>query len=159
VAESRRTTPAALARARRALAAERARLDAAGIGGELVLTGGSSIVGVRTKGDIDLHLRVPAADFERVIAAMPAVMPAAHPEIWTDGFAAFERDGDPPVGIAVTARGSEHDRRFTVSWRRLAADPALRDEYSELKDAPDPEAAKSAFFDRIAGDGAAAMPE
>ena len=76
-----------------------------------------------------------------------------HPEIWTPWLAAFERVAGPPVGIAVTIVGSEHDRRFVTSWRRMAADPAAR-EGVQRHQAPrrtDYEAEKSGFFDRIGG--------
>jgi hypothetical protein len=59
---------------------------------------------------------------------------------------------DPPVGLAVTPAGSQHDLRFTPSWQLLAADPALIQQYNALKRSAtdaDYEARKSAFFDML----------
>jgi hypothetical protein len=56
--------------------------------------------------------------------------------------------------MAVTPTGSEHDLRFTRSWERLAADPALVVAYNDLKvrhrdDPGEYERQKSAFFDSL----------
>jgi GrpB-like predicted nucleotidyltransferase (UPF0157 family) len=126
-------------------------------GTELVLTGASSLPDLLTAGDIDLHLRVPAAAWEDVVPMLRETYAVVLPEIWQPGFATFEVPGaDPPVGIAVTAIDGEHDRRFRAAWARLAADPAERARYNELKrtwaggSESDYRAAKSAFFDRLA---------
>jgi len=137
--------------------AERARLDAAGIGGRLDLVGGSSVAGALTHGDIDLHLRVPPAEFPATVERMHDLYVDARPEIWQPTLAVFERIGMPPVGVAVTPLGSEHDDRFSRSWTMLRAHPELVTEYNAMKraaDGPDGcgyEARKSAFFDRILG--------
>jgi hypothetical protein len=120
-----------------------------GVPGDLVLTGGSSLPGLVTKGDIDLHLRVQGGEFAAAVERLRRVARVAHPEIWTASFATFERAEPPVAGIAVTVRGSEHDVRFTTAWERLTADRAAREEYNALKLAGDYEAAKSSFFDRI----------
>lgn len=122
-----------------------------GVAGELTLTGGSSLPGLLTKGDIDLHLRVSDADFPQAVERLRDVAAAAHPEIWTGSFATFERAEEPAVGIAVTVIGSEHDVRFTSAWAHLAEDSAAREEYNALKRSAPYEAAKSRFFDRISG--------
>jgi GrpB-like predicted nucleotidyltransferase (UPF0157 family) len=105
-----------------------------------------------TRGDIDLHLRVPPADFDRVVGALKAAFTVVHPEIWVTTLATFEVTDDPPVGLAVTPAGSEHDLRFTRSWQLLAADPALVQQYNNMKrsaTAAEYEARKSAFFDML----------
>jgi GrpB-like predicted nucleotidyltransferase (UPF0157 family) len=143
----------------RAIAAEaRDLLAEHGVPGELVLTGGSSLPGLVTKGDIDLHLRVRSAEFAAAVERLQTVARIAHPEIWTPSFATFERVEPPVVGIAVTVRGSEHDVRFTTAWERLAGDGAAREEYNALKQAEDYEAAKSSFFDRISSTGDSIQP-
>ena len=123
---------------------------------ELVLTGASSHPELLTAGDIDLHLRVPPGAWADAVAMLSATYAVVLPEIWQDGFATFEvTDAEPPVGIAATAIGGEHDRRFRSGWARLAADPAHRAAYNELKRAHEGGdeaaylAAKSAFFDRL----------
>ncbi|HKG51631.1 MAG TPA: hypothetical protein VKB14_14420 [Actinomycetales bacterium] len=139
------------------LAAERRRLRRLGVPGELVLVGGSSVPGALTHGDVDLHLRVPPGDFADAVARLRLTYRVAHPQIWTSTLATFEllRTGPPPVGLAATPLGSEHDVRFTCSWALLAGDPALVAEYNSMKlagDGPDGagyEERKSAFFDRL----------
>lgn len=152
----RTTTAESVAAARMILNQERRALAEAGIEGELTLTGGSSLEGLLTKGDIDLQLRVTRQQFPYAVAGlhrMSGRYVPAHPEIWTPWLAAFERAEGPPVGIAVTIVGSEHDRRFVTSWRRMADDPGAREEYNAVKRrATDYEAEKSRFFDGIGGE-------
>src|SRR3954449_1097431 len=124
------------------LAAERRRLRSLDVPGELVLVGGSSVPQALTHGDVDLHLRVPPDAFAAVVARLGLSYHVVHPGIWSATLATFELPDDetaddgrtrPPVGVAVTPGGSEHDLRFTRSWRLLAADPALLAEYNAMK--------------------------
>lgn len=121
---------------------------------ELVLVGGSSLPQALTKGDVDLHLRVPVSAFPPVVTALSGIYEVVHPEIWQTTLATFAVEAALPAGMAVTPAGSEHDRRFTRSWQRLNADPALVLAYNDLKvrhrDDPDEyERQKSAFFDSL----------
>ena len=151
-----------LARARTILADERARL-ATVLGGnapDLVLLGGSSLPGTLTQGDVDLHLRVPAADFARTVAVLRGIHRVVHPEIWQDTLATFAVEAALPTGVAVTPVDSQHDVRFRRSWQRLAAEPALVTAYNAMKlaareDPVEYERRKSAFFDRLTGPGPA----
>ncbi len=122
--------------------------------GELVLTGGSCVPGALTVGDVDLHLRVAAADFGDVVERLRGLYEIVHPDIWTATLATFVVRGED-VGIAVTPIGSEHDRRFTVAWNRLRSEPELLEAYNAMKrkhagrgDEAYREA-KSRFFDEI----------
>jgi GrpB-like predicted nucleotidyltransferase (UPF0157 family) len=142
------------------LEAQRERLRSLGVPGELVLVGGSSVPGALTHGDVDLHLRVPESAFAAAVALLRPAYPVVHPEIWAATLATFtvprQAATDPPAGLAVTPRGSEHDVRFTRSWQLLAADPRLVEGYNAMKlsgDGPEGsgyEHRKSAFFDRLA---------
>ncbi|WP_199421811.1 GrpB family protein [Actinotalea solisilvae] len=146
--------------ARTILAAERERLAALGVGGDLELVGGSSVPGALTRGDVDLHLRVEPALLAAAVRTLRTVYDVVHPEIWQPTLATFAVPDAPlPTGVAVTPVGSEHDVRFTVTWRRVAAEPALLAEYNALKtgDAAGYEERKSAFFDRVVA-GARADP-
>ncbi|MEV6635987.1 GrpB family protein [Actinoplanes sp. NPDC051470] len=121
---------------------------------ELVLSGGSSAPGALTKGDVDLHLRVPPAAFDAVVATLTGIYQVVRPEIWQPTLATFAVESDLPTGVAVTPAGSEHDLRFTRTWQRMAADPALVDAYNDLKrrhrnDPEEYERRKSAFFDEV----------
>ncbi|TCM47763.1 GrpB family protein [Kribbella sp. VKM Ac-2568] len=131
-----------------------ADLTAAAIPGELLWTGASSLPGLLTKGDVDLHLRVPTGTFDEVVAALDVLYPRASLHSWASTLAVFDiPDRELPTGLAVTPVNSEHDHRFTHAWRLLANDPALRAQYNALKqNAGDPEtyeSEKSAFFSRL----------
>lgn len=130
---------------------ERRLLDRRGVAGELALVGGSSVPGALTRGDVDLHLRVEPAGFTGVVAGLRTIHRVVRPEIWTSTLATFAVDADLPAGLAVTPAGSEHDVRFTVTWRRLRAEPVLLEEYNALKTGPVAgyEQRKSAFFDAV----------
>jgi hypothetical protein len=135
----------------RILAAVRARLIPLLPDHELVLTGGSSVPGALTKGDVDLHLRVAPPDFATTVATLRALYAVVHPEIWQGTLATFAIEAELPTGLAVTPAGSEHDVRFRRTWRKLASDPDLLAEYNAVKLAGDGdyETRKSAFFDRL----------
>jgi GrpB-like predicted nucleotidyltransferase (UPF0157 family) len=135
-------------------AAERERLRGLGVVGELLLTGGSSVPGALTRGDVDLHLRVRPVEFASVVALLRGTYVVVHPDIWGPTLAAFGVAAALESGMAVTPAGSEHDLRFTRTWQLLAADPALLAEYNAVKlagraDESTYEDRKSAFFDRL----------
>jgi GrpB-like predicted nucleotidyltransferase (UPF0157 family) len=145
-----------LPKARVILAIERRRLVAELPDAELTLTGSISLPGMLTRGDVDLHLRVPGGDFERAVRLLSTMHTPVHPDIWTAGFATFETlEHDLPTGIALTAIGDEHDTLFRRTWARLATDPALGAAYNDLKrahdgtDAATYREAKRRFFDAI----------
>jgi GrpB-like predicted nucleotidyltransferase (UPF0157 family) len=140
--------------ARAILRHERTRLATLLADHELVLVGGSSVPGALTKGDVDLHLRIPAATFGSTVAVLRVVYRIVHPEIWQPTLATFAVDAALPTGVAVTPVGSEHDLRFSRSWQLLAADPDLLHAYNDVKGRHGPEDAeyeqsKSAFFDLL----------
>ena len=143
-----------LGQAQFVLERERLRLSALTTG-ELVLTGGSSVRGALTGGDIDLHLRVDPAEFAESVNRLREVYEPVHLGIWTSSLATFAVPGED-VGIAVTPVGSEHDRRFADAWRRLRADPSLLEAYNRMKrdHAADVDAdfvgAKADFFNSLA---------
>ena len=135
-------------------AAERERLRALGLVGELVLTGGSSVPGALTRGDVDLHLRLRPDAFASSVALLRRTYVVVHPEIWAPTLATFRVPAAVETGMAVTPAGSVHDLRFTRTWQLLAADPALLGEYNAVKLAAAAgedtyEDRKSAFFDRL----------
>jgi GrpB-like predicted nucleotidyltransferase (UPF0157 family) len=131
----------------------RDQLAAAAYPGDLVLTGAASIPGLLTKGDVDLHLRVPAGAFAAVVASLHDLYPPASLHSWAPTLAVFEVVGQPlPTGLAVTPANSEHDHRFTHAWQLLTTEPALRAQYNALKQSatdPEYEEQKSAFFSNL----------
>lgn len=128
-------------------------LVAAGLPGDLVLVGPASFPGVLTRGDIDLHLRVPAGDFAATVERLHTLYRPTSRESWAPTLAVFDIPAGRPAGLAATPVGSEHDERFTTSWRRLRSEPDLLREYNALKTThvatPEYEERKSAFFSRI----------
>ncbi len=136
--------------ARRIVAGVRDRLAPLLPPHELVHTGGTSVPGALTKGDVDLHLRVAPADFAATVAVLRTLYAVVHPEIWQDTLATFEVEAALPTGIAVTPIGSVHDERFHRGWQRNRSDPRLLAEYNALKTGDgDYEERKSAFFGRL----------
>ena len=145
---------AGLPRARAILDRETERLRDIS-GATLELTGGSSVAGALTGGDVDLHLRVPPKAFEAAVALLRDRYEVVHPEIWSASLATFRVPGDDLVGVAVTPIGSEHDERFRRAWDRLRADPGALAAYNAMKQAhaesDDAEylAAKAGFFEDL----------
>jgi GrpB-like predicted nucleotidyltransferase (UPF0157 family) len=132
-------------------------LGSLGVEGELVLTGGASVAGALTRGDIDLHLRVEADAFDAVVTRLRSTYPVASPKSWAATLAVFDVPARLPTGLAVTPIGSEHDQRFCLSWQALRRDPALLAQYNDFKSATlgtdEYEQRKSAFFSTLAGEG------
>jgi GrpB-like predicted nucleotidyltransferase (UPF0157 family) len=128
-------------------------LQSLGVAGDLVVTGAASISGVLTKGDIDLHLRVGPGSFSDVVAMLTSAYPRGSLHSWAPTLAVFDVPGPRPTGLAVTPADSEHDRRFREAWRRLRADPGLRNKYNEMKflaaDTASYEEQKSDFFSQL----------
>ena len=136
-----------------------AALAVLGVPGELVLTGGASVPGALTRGDIDLHLRVRPADFGAAVTRLGEAYPVASPDAWADTLAVFAVPGRRATGLAVTPVHSEHDDRFRSTWRALQRSPELLAEYNAIKSATagtgDYEQRKSDFFSRVSGSPAA----
>lgn len=101
----------------------RKRLVELAIPGDLSLTGSSSILGLLTKADVDLHGRTSGQSFEGGWwLRLRRSFPVAEPDAWAPALAVFDVPGTGrPTGLAVTPVESEHDRRFTLAWTQLPA--------------------------------------
>lgn len=126
-------------------------------GALLELTGGSSLAGAVTGGDVDLHLRVPPEHLASTVEELSGRYLVVHPEIWCATLATFavpDVEG-VDVGLAVTPIDSVHDRHFRVAWERLRGDPEALAAYNAMKmryadaDAATYDAAKAAFFTEL----------
>jgi GrpB-like predicted nucleotidyltransferase (UPF0157 family) len=122
-------------------------------GAEIRHTGGSSVPGVLTSGDIDLQVRADESSFAAARDALGELFEPLHPEAWHSEAAYFAAaDADPPVEVALTMIGTLDDLHHGEAWTRIAADPQLIDEYNALKRACERESpdayskAKRAFF-------------
>lgn len=117
-------------------------------------TGATSVPAALTRGDLDIHVRVSAAEFSGARDALARVYACYRTAMWTPDFAAFvDPEASIPTGVALTAQGGEHDHRFVLAWERLRREPQLVEEYNALKlryersrDVGSYEAAKSCFF-------------
>ncbi|MCF7761597.1 MAG: GrpB family protein [Cephaloticoccus sp.] len=96
--------------------------------------GSTAIPGTVTKGDVDVALRVPAANFPQVVGALHAGYAEAQRENWTPTFASFKDDdsGPLPFGVQVMVVGSEDDHLVALR-DLLRRDPAARARYNEVK--------------------------
>lgn len=115
--------------------------------------GGTSVPGVLTAGDVDLHVRTERESFETAREALSGLYKPLHREVWHAEGAFYVAPGSHPrVELALTVVGSLDDLHHGEAWDRLAADPDLREQYNQLKHAhqggssDDYNAAKRGFF-------------
>jgi GrpB-like predicted nucleotidyltransferase (UPF0157 family) len=142
---------------RRGFAEERSKILLLLPGAEVLHTGATSVPAALTRGDLDIHVRVPSGDFPRATDALAGTYASYRTEMWTPGFATFVvPNRSIPTGIALTTIGGEHDQRFLLAWDRLSREPQLLQElnalkltYDESDDAASYESAKSAFFSSL----------
>jgi len=119
--------------------------------------GSTATPGVRTKGDLDIQVRVPPERFAEAEAVLAGAYERNEKSDRTEDFASFQDETLPvPLGIQLTAMGGKHDF-FSEARDRLRADPALLAEYDALKarwEGGDMKAyreEKSAFFAKLLG--------
>jgi GrpB-like predicted nucleotidyltransferase (UPF0157 family) len=119
--------------------------------------GSTAIPGARTKGDLDIQVRVPPERFAEAEAVLAGAYARNEKSDRTGDFASFQDETLPvPLGIQLTAMGRSRDF-FSEARDRLRAAPALVAEYDALKarwEGGDMEAyreEKSAFFEKLLG--------
>jgi GrpB-like predicted nucleotidyltransferase (UPF0157 family) len=102
-------------------------------GAEIHHIGATALPAGRTKGDVDVNVRVSRERFAPVVELLSSQLAIAQPENWTPTFASFSAPGyQLPLGVQVTVIGSDGD--FLLDLRdRLRADPELLRRYNELK--------------------------
>jgi GrpB-like predicted nucleotidyltransferase (UPF0157 family) len=94
--------------------------------------GGTAIVDCRTKGDLDIQVRVPTDGIATAIAALASLYdedPANPP---AEGRSSFLGGGDPPVGVHLTAIGSGEDK-FSRYRDVLLSRSDIRQRLDQLK--------------------------
>jgi GrpB-like predicted nucleotidyltransferase (UPF0157 family) len=129
--------------------------------------GASSIPGAHSKGDLDICVSVPAADYAHALAAIESLgyAPKAG-SLRTTQLTNLEfPDSDPSRAVQLIEAGSSFEFFFTFR-DRLRSDPSLVAAYNALKHqyAPQGEAAyrdaKSAFISRVLdGDERRSVPD
>jgi GrpB-like predicted nucleotidyltransferase (UPF0157 family) len=102
-------------------------------GAEIHHIGATALPSGRTKGDVDVNVRVRGEHFAAVVEALSSQLTVAQPQNWTATFASFAVPGSAlPLGVQVTVIGAAGD--FLLELRdRLRADPALLRRYDEVK--------------------------
>jgi GrpB-like predicted nucleotidyltransferase (UPF0157 family) len=97
-------------------------------------TGGTSLRGVLTTGDVDLQVRTNGESFESAREALRELYEPHHPDAWHSEGAFFKAaDAVPRVEVALTAGGTLDDLHHGEAWDRIAADPDLIADYNEMK--------------------------
>ena len=101
---------------------------------EIRHTGGTSVSGVLTTGDVDLQVRTEARSFDAARNVLSQLYEPHCPEAWHAEGAFFVAPGSRPrVEVALTAIGSLDDLHHGEAWTLIAADPNLIDRYNALK--------------------------
>jgi acyl-CoA thioester hydrolase len=140
------------------VAAVVARLQALTPGLEVRHVGATAVPGLATKGDLDVAVRVDAADFSAIVAALDAAGLSRTPGAYASSTGcSFDlddgRDG-VGVGVHVVVRGSDDDDQWHFT-RLLRLDSRLVRRLDALKRQHDCgdmavyRAAKSAFFEGL----------
>lgn len=100
---------------------------------EIVHIGSTACAGLETKGDLDILVRVPQADFPAAEKALARAFARNTGSVQTHDFAAFEVAGERlPAGVQLAAIGGAFDH-FHLFAAALAAHPALVDGFNEIK--------------------------
>jgi GrpB-like predicted nucleotidyltransferase (UPF0157 family) len=95
--------------------------------------GSTAIPGARTKGDLDIQVRVAGERFAEADALLARHFARNEGSERTPEFASFHDESLPvPLGIQLTAMGGSHDF-FSRARDALRASPALLAEYDALK--------------------------
>ncbi len=137
----------------RVLAGLAVRLDLLLPGVRIEHIGATAIPGALTKGDLDVALRLPAAQFAGAVAALKRDFPMRQVENWAPDFASFGDDAtyELPVGIQVVIENSPSDFLVYLRDHLIAHTDALA-VYNALKVAHAPRGpdaywkAKNEFF-------------
>ena len=120
---------------------------------EVCHTGGTSVLGVLTSGDVDLQVRTKRHSFSSARDVLCELYEPLYPEAWQSDSAYFvAADAIPRVEVALTVIGTLDDLHHGAAWHRIAADSGLIERYNALKraheggSADDYNAAKRDFF-------------
>jgi GrpB-like predicted nucleotidyltransferase (UPF0157 family) len=120
---------------------------------EIRHTGGTSVRGLLTSGDVDLQIRVDTASFARARDVLSKLYEPFHHDAWhSEGAFYFAPESEPAVEVALTVIGSLDDLHHGDAWLQIAADPKLIEQYNLMKRAfeggsvAEYNAAKRAFF-------------
>jgi GrpB-like predicted nucleotidyltransferase (UPF0157 family) len=118
--------------------------------------GGTSLPGLLTSGDVDLHVRADEQWFEPARELLSELYEPLFPDEWDSEVAYFAALGaQPPVEIVLTLTGSVDDLHHGEAWQRIMVDNELAELYNALKreheggSLAEYKAAKRDFFRKI----------
>lgn len=96
--------------------------------------GATAIPGSITKGDVDVLLRVEAADFLPAVENLRSHFAINQPQNWTSEFASFtdERSFPFPLGVQLVVKASEWDF-FLFLVEYFTSNPECLGEYNRIK--------------------------
>ena len=101
---------------------------------EVEHVGASSIPNIKTKGDLDIQIRVTNEDFNKAITDCEKIFTTRYHEIWTDEFALFgDLNQILKIDIMLTVKGSAYDNFFHIR-NAMTADKKLQSRYNKLKE-------------------------
>jgi GrpB-like predicted nucleotidyltransferase (UPF0157 family) len=96
--------------------------------------GGTSVPGLLTSGDVDLHVRADEQWFEPARELLSELYEPLFPDEWDSEVAYFVAPGaQPPVEIVLTLTESVDDLHHGEAWRRIMVDRELAERYNALK--------------------------
>jgi GrpB-like predicted nucleotidyltransferase (UPF0157 family) len=96
--------------------------------------GGTSVPGLLTSGDVDLHVRADERWFEPARDLLSELYEPLFRDEWDSEVAYFVAPGtQPPVEVVLTLSGSVDDLYHGEAWQRIMADHDLAERYNALK--------------------------
>ena len=95
--------------------------------------GGTSVPGLLTTGDVDLHVRVEPEGFAAARDVLRQLYEPLYEDRWRESAYFFDPESVPRVELALTEIGNIDDLHHGEAWRRIANDPDLVERYNDLK--------------------------
>jgi GrpB-like predicted nucleotidyltransferase (UPF0157 family) len=118
--------------------------------------GSTTVPGLLTSGDADIHVRADEQWFEPARELLCKLYEPLFPDEWNSEVAYFVApETQPPVEIVLTLTGSVDDLHHGEAWQRIRVDRNLAERYNALKreheggSLADYKAAKREFFHKI----------
>ena len=102
-------------------------------GADVRHVGGTSVAGLLTTGDVDLHVRVEPDAFAAACDVLCELYEPLYRDRWRESAYFFDPRSEPRVEVALTEIGNIDDLHHGEAWRRIANDPDLIEQYNALK--------------------------
>jgi hypothetical protein len=129
------------------IADHEARIERALPEARTLVTGSTLLGGFRGR-DIDLVVLVP--DVRAAADRIRDLYQPLYEDYWRDDWAFFRDPGSPQVDVVLTVEGSPGDVQHRGAWELILGDDELRAEFERLEAEGMSDAAKGAYFERVA---------